>query len=255
MDIKHLRNYEFANLPISRLSSDVLISHIAERLHSVKPQTAQNDLIWLRNIFKAAHPAWGIQVNASEIESAITFCRKKGMIARPDSRDRRPTKDELEALSEHFQNRDGRADIPMFDIMWFAIHSARRQAEITRLRWADNDEKHLTGMVRDIKHPRKKGLNKRFKYTQAAWDIVQRQPKTSEFIFPYNAKSVGATFTRACHLLEIKDLRFHDLRHEATSRLFEAGYSIPEVQLFTLHESWAVLRRYVNLRPEGVSLR
>jgi hypothetical protein len=51
-----------------------------------------------------------------------------------------------------------------------------------------------------------------------AWAIVARQPRTDERIFPYNAKSVSAAFTRACKILGIKDLRFHDGRHEATSR-------------------------------------
>jgi hypothetical protein len=47
-------------------------------------------------------------------------------------------------------------------------------------------------------------------------------------------------------------LRFHDLRHEATSRLFERGYQIHEVAQFTLHESWNELKRYTNLRPENL---
>jgi site-specific recombinase XerD len=42
------------------------------------------------------------------------------------------------------------------------------------------------------------------------------------------------------------------LRHEATSRLFEKGYSIQEVAQFTLHESWATLRRYTHLHPENI---
>lgn len=53
----------------------------------------------------------------------------------------------------------------------------------------------------------------------------------------------------------ITDLRFHDLRHEATSRLFERGYSIQEVAQFTLHESWATLNRYTHLKPEDVPER
>lgn len=48
------------------------------------------------------------------------------------------------------------------------------------------------------------------------------------------------------------DLRFHDLRDEATSRLFERGYQIHEVAQFTLHESWNELKRYTHLRPENV---
>ena len=78
------------------------------------------------------------------------------------------------------------------------------------------------------------------------------QPKGSAYIFPYEPRSVGAAFTRACHVLGIKDLRFHDLRHEATSRLFERGYQIHEVAQFTLHDSWNELKRYTNLRPENL---
>ena len=141
----------------------------------------------------------------------------------------------------------------MNDVLDFAIESTRRQAEICRLRWEDNDARTRTGLVRDVKHPfNKEGNHRRFKYTPEAWAIVQRQPQTSEYIFPYNAKSVRAAFTRACHMLQIPDLRFHDGRHEGTCGLFERGYQIHEVTQFTLHESWAELKRYANLRPEDV---
>jgi len=81
---------------------------------------------------------------------------------------------------------------------------------------------------------------------------VEAQPRASQYVFPYDPKSIGSAFTRACQLLGIKDLRFHDLRHEATSRLFERGYQIHEVAQFTLHDSWNELERYANLRPENV---
>ena len=82
-----------------------------------------------------------------------------------------------------------------------------------------------------------------------------RQRHGKRRIFPYEGKSVGAAFRRACKMLDIHDLRFHDLRHEATSRLFETGYSIVEVQQFTLHDSWGTLSRYTHLRPETVQIR
>lgn len=50
--------------------------------------------------------------------------------------------------------------------MDFAITSTRREAEICRLEWRDNDKLNRTGMVRDAKHPRsKEGNHRRFKYT------------------------------------------------------------------------------------------
>lgn len=70
-------------------------------------------------------------------------------------------------------------------------------------------------------------------------------------IFPYNGRSIGTAFRRVCHTLGIKDLRVHDLRHEATSRLFEAGFSIEHVALVTGHKDWNMLRRDTHIRPEG----
>ena len=101
----------------------------------------------------------------------------------------------------------------------------------------------------------KKGNRREFRILKPALENIQSQPKKADEVFPYNSKSVGAAFTRACHFLEITGLRFHDLRHEATSRLFEKGYSIQEVAQFTLHESWATLKRYTHLKPENVPER
>jgi hypothetical protein len=69
-------------------------------------------------------------------------------------------------------------------------------------------------------------------------------------IFPYNGRSVGTAFCRQCRELKIDDLHFHDLRHEGTSRLFEAGFSIEQVALVTGHKDWKMLRRYTHLKPE-----
>ena len=83
--------------------------------------------------------------------------------------------------------------------------------------------------------------------------MILAQPHSSEHIFPYDPKSVGAAFTRACRVLGIKDLRFHDLRHEATSRLFERGYQIHEVAQFMpprfVERTQALCE---NLRPENL---
>nr|WP_316231698.1 tyrosine-type recombinase/integrase [Bradyrhizobium sp. SZCCHNR1051] len=56
-------------------------------------------------------------------------------------------------------------------------------------------------------------------------------------------RSVGTAFRRQCQQLKIDDLHFHDLRHEGTSRLFEAGFSIEQVALITGYKDWKVLRR------------
>jgi integrase len=252
--LQFLENHPVGKWNALSITTGQLIKHVQERrAEGAGPATVANDLTWIGVVLRAARSVDGIAVRPDVVQEARTACRELRLIGKARRRERRPTDAELARLKEYFERCDRRSNIPMCDIMDFAIHSARREAEICRIEWDDNDSFGRTGMVRDAKRPREKdGNHRRFKYMPEAWAIVERQPGTSEYIFPYDPKSVGAAFTRVCHVLGIEDLHFHDLRHEATSRLFERGYQIHEVAQFTLHESWNELKRYTNLRPENV---
>ncbi len=236
------------------LSVGRLVRHVrARRAEGTGPATVSIDLTYIGVVLETAQVAGPFPVDPQVVEEARRACRRLRLIAAPNRREVRPTDQQLLSLTDHFLNRGPRATIPMADIIWFAVYSARREDEICRLRWADNDPVTRTGLVRDLKHPeRKEGNHRRFRYTQDGWEIVQRQPRASEFIFPYKAASIKEMFRRACEHLHIEDLHFHDLRHEATSRLFERGYEIHEVQQFTLHATWQQLKRYTHLRPEQI---
>jgi len=255
--IRYLEKCAIAQMLPGEIKASDIIAHIRSRRHGgAGPSTANNDIVWLRVILRYARAAWDLSFDLTIIDDAVEVLKAEKMIAKAKSRDRRPTARELAALTKFFKKRDERrSNIPMNDIMWFAIHSARRQGEITELLFSDNDEENQTGVVRDLKHPTERNQIRRFKYTPEAWEILERQKHDEDRIFPFEPRSVGSAFRLACKLLDIQDLHFHDLRHEATSRLFEAGYSIVEVQQFTLHESWATLSRYTHLRPELVTIR
>ncbi|MBD3898197.1 site-specific integrase [Halomonas sp. ML-15] len=260
--IEQLKRFPIARVQITELTSQQIVEHGLMRSNSgIKPATINQDIVWLGIILKTAVAAWKMPVNLSEFEAAKLLLRSKGLIGKSKSRNRRPTQAEIERLRAYFQRSQRirpSAIIPMEDIMDFAIVSSRRQEEITRLLWSDLDEQASTCWVRDAKHPRQKwGNHKRFKLTADAMVIIQRQPraKGEDRIFPYNASSIGTRWRAATAASGIDDLRFHDLRHEATSRLFEAGYEIVEVQQFTLHESWDMLKRYTHLKPEALKLK
>ena len=252
--LEFLERHSIGKANVLTLTSAVLIDHVrSRRADGTGPATVINDLVWIGVVLRAAKNVKELPVRPEITQEASGACRELRLISKPRRRARRPTADELARLREYFASRDRRAQIPMQAIMDFAIASARREAEICRLEWRDNDATARTGWVRDAKHPMSKdGNHRRFKYTPEAWAIAESQPRTSARVFPYDPKSIGAAFTRACHVLGIEDLRFHDLRHEATSQLFERGYQIHEVAQFTLHESWNELKRYTNLRPESV---
>ena len=116
-------------------------------------------------------------------------------------------------------------------------------------------------LIRDRKDPRRKsGNNQRIPLLDAtgydAVAIIEEQRafarNSCSRIFPYNGRSVGTAFRRQCRALNIDDLHFHDLRHEGTSRLFEAGFPIEQVSLVTGHKDWKMLRRYTHLKPESL---
>ncbi len=252
--LEFLERHSLGKLEALSLTSADLIRHVQlRRADGAGPATVLNDLIWIGVVLRAAKSVKELPVRPEIVQQARTACRELRLVGKPRKRTRRPTAEELKRLREHFKRRDRRATIPMQAIMDFTIASARRESEICRLEWRDNDKATRTGMVRDAKHPTAKdGNHRRFKYTPEAWALVTAQPQTSENIFPYDPKSIGTAFTRACKLLGIQDLRFHDLRHEATSRLFERGYQIHEVAQFTVHDSWNELKRYTNLKPENL---
>jgi len=66
------------------------------------------------------------------------------------------------------------------------------------------------------------------------------------------AGAVSDKFADVAQLAGCPDLRFHDLRHEACSRLFEQGLSIEQVALVSGHKSWDTLKRYTQLKPGEV---
>jgi integrase len=140
----------------------------------------------------------------------------------------------------------------MHRIATFAIFSTRRQDEICRITWSDYEPDTKRVLVRDMKHPGdKEGNDTWVELPDPCPAIIEATPRTSDRIFPYTADAISAAFTRACKVLEIDDLHFHDLRHEGTSRLFEMGRTIPLAASVTGHRSWTSLQRYSHLRQTG----
>lgn len=248
-DLTKLLKRDIAKFNVHKLSAKDLIAHIRQRNTECQPQTAANDLIWLNTVINTMKGVIDLDTDLSIFQSAREVLRREGLIAGSNQRERRPTPLELWQLSRYFSHNK-----TMLHIIWFAVYSARRQSEITKLRWEDLNHDDRTIWVRDLKDPRKKGVKKKCKLPRSAYKIIMKQPQHGALIFPFNSKTIGANFTRACKLLEIDDLHFHDLRHHSTSCLFEKGLSIQQVQLVTLHSSWQTLQRYCNMNAADLDI-
>lgn len=245
---------ELAHLPAVGLRAADILAHCSRRRAvGAQPQTIQGDLIWIRVVLRHARSAWGVPVPLEQVEEAIHTARAARLIARSQRRERRPTAEELATLSVYFRDRC-RSGMPMLEILWLAIYTGRRLDELFRLRLEDADRAHGVWRVRDLKHPGgARGNDAVATVPPLAWEVVAALEAAGVpgegRLLPFNARSVGTVFARAVRLLGIADLHFHDLRHEACSRLAEDGRTIPEIQRVSLHESWGSLSRYVQLPP------
>ena len=72
-------------------------------------------------------------------------------------------------------------------------------------------------------------------------------------MFPVSANAFQLSWERVKLRAQIENFRFHDLRHEAISRFFELGLSVPEVSLISGHKDARMLFRYTHLKPENVA--
>lgn len=247
-DLEKLKTREIAKIDVHRLTSRDLVKHIQARNTECKPQTAANDLIWLGNILTTMRGLLDFKYDESIFSTAREILRKEHLIAKSDHRERLPTAQELLKLSRILKNT------PAYNVWWFALYSARRISEITRIEWDDINHEKRTVVIRNLKDPRKKNVIKLAKIPTNAYRIILRQQKTKTRVFPYNSKTIGKYFTEACKMAGIKDLHFHDSRHAATTWLFNKGLQIQQVQQVTLHSSWSSLKRYSNLNPEDIDI-
>lgn len=249
--LNSIKKYDFAKLPCSSVTSQEIVKFAQELAADKSPSTVGNYISHFGAVVSVAGPAWDIPLDPEAIRAARIVLTRLGIIGRSTRRDRRPTMDELDKLMTLFAGRKADA-LPMAKIVAFALFSTRRQEEITRITWADLDEKHSRVLVRDMKDPSEKSGNDVWcDLPEPALKIIQSMPRTAEQIFPYLAATIGTTFRDARELLSLGDLRFHDLRHEGVSRLFEMGLNIPHVAAVSGHRSWQNLKRYTHIRQSG----
>ena len=89
--------------------------------------------------------------------------------------------------------------------------------------------------------------------TDAAHAILRSLGSIGDTVFPLTPGAMRLAWDRACGRAGLINLRFHDLRHEATSRLFEKGLNVLEVATITGHKNLKHLQRYTHLRAEDLA--
>ncbi|WP_107498602.1 site-specific integrase [Thalassobius sp. I31.1] len=252
--LRSILEHDIADMDCADIQSHDIVAFAKEIGTNRTPSTVSNYLSHLGAVFALARPAWGMELNQQAMKDAFVVCNRLGITGKGRNRDRRPTLAELDALLTLFKDKHAHrpSSLPMHMIVGFALFSTRRQEEITRVAWDGLDTEHGRVFITDMKHPGDKvGNDVWCDLPDPALKIALAMPRKKDMVFPFNSDTISAAFTRACKFLEIEDLRFHDLRHEGVSRLFETGLSIPQVAAVSGHRSWSSLQRYTHIKQSG----
>lgn len=167
------------------------------------------------------------------------------------SRTRRLEAGEEEALLHELSKaRQASVVVPLVRL---AIETAMRQGELLALEWSDVriSGDHGTAVLRDTKI----GEQRIVPLSAHACELLGSMPRPIKggLVFPIGKNSLRTVWDLACKRAGIEDLRFHDLRHEATSRLFELGLDRIEAASITGHKTLQMLKNYTHLRAEKLA--
>lgn len=228
-----------------------------DRLKNGVPQpraanTVRLELALIGHLFTIAIKEWGLGLTYNPVLN----------IRRPApgaGRNRRLSDEEetrLLALVDKHSN-------PMLRwIVRIAIETGMRSSEIVGLKVAQVDLERRVVRLQETKNT----MPRTVPLSMGALDVFKQaianpvRPKETDLIFfgepgrdwirrPYNFNKSWLLIKEAAGL---KDLRFHDLRHEAVSRFVELGLSDQEVSAISGHRSMQMLKRYTHLRAEDL---
>ena len=125
-----------------------------------------------------------------------------------------------------------------------------RQGELLALRWERVDLEARTAYLEDTKN----GEARTVPLSSRAVAVLEALPRSANGrVFPITAQAVKLSWGRACKRAGIKGLHFHDLRHEATSRLAEKLPNLIELAAVTGHKDLRMLKRYYHPRAADLA--
>jgi integrase len=232
----------FLRHPICRRPvSDITTAHFAgyrdERLNDIKPASVKRALVPIHNLYEVARTEWDLPIR----ENPLT---KLKFVDSDQRRERRLRPGELGALIEAAKLTRNKSVLP---IVTLAMETAMRRGEILAIR-----KQHINLDKRTLLIPESKnGRARTIPLSIPATELLGRQLCEGR-LFPLSANAFRLAWQRLTKRAAITDLHFHDLRHEAISRLFEKGLSVPEVALISGHSDLRMLLRYTHPMSEGI---
>lgn len=226
-------------VPLAKLDAQTLAQWRDGRLKEVSGASVVRELRTLSAVLVHARKEWCVPVNnpVADIKQPSQGAKRERRIV-PGEESRL-----LAELTPRYQR-----------VVLFALETAMRRGEVLGLRWEHVDLKKHVALLSMTKN----GEARRVPLSTGAIAVLQEAGQVRSLdgrVFPVNAQSLAHAWGAACARAGIESLHFHDLRHEAVSRLFERGLSMMEVASISGHKTLSMLQRYTHLRAEDLAAK
>jgi integrase len=228
-----MQQLSFANLPINKVTLEDMRA-FKEQMNAkgLSDSTVRLNLALLSSLFRHARQEWGLVISnpAAEIKKP-----KPGK-----ARTRRLSKEEEQNLMVALS---ACRNPQVIRIIQFFLETGMRKSEALNLTWDRIDLGKRLVTLEDTKngHPRWIPL------TQEAFDLLNEDPNKTGRAFPITESALTQAWGHALKRAGIKDLRIHDLRHEALSRwAHRLKGDVFKLSMISGHRTLQMAQRYVH---------
>lgn len=255
--IKIILNCEIARLPILLVNREAVLRFLVQiRARNISESTVRKYVMVLSAFFTTAKKVWGMNVS-NPIKEIVVPSNGKG-------RDRRFASGEYERIVAEIKSGH-----PISQMITLSIETACRRGELLNLLWENVD---LEKRIAVLKNTKINSETRVIPLSRTAVTILSMlQRKDSGRVFDISEDSVYSawSYARSRALKKyidqcaaenvepkanyINGLRWHDMRHEGTSRLFEHGLDLMEVASVTGHKTLSMLRNYTHLKAQNLA--
>ncbi len=231
---------KFGDYNLSAVTPAMVAKWRDELSKKLAPQTVQHYLAVLNRLYKAAARDFGIPLPLGNPVAAVR------MPTISNARERRLKGDEETRLIEALDASRGKH---LKSVTLLALETAMRRSELLALRWEHIDLKRRILHLPETKN----GTSRDVPLSTKAVAVLEDVPrKMTGQVFDTSETAITEGFQRVAKRAGIQDFRFHDLRHEATSRLAEK-LQMHELGKVTGHKSPRMLMRYYHPRAEDLA--
>ncbi|WP_231727229.1 site-specific integrase [Kordiimonas lipolytica] len=245
--VRKWQKHRLALVALANLTAADLASWRDERLAEGRSaSTIRNEISHISNVFTLARTEWALGKIKNPVRD-VNWPSTNG-----NGRDRRLAPGEEEKILE--QCDTSVKSIWVKPMIILALETAARRGELLSVVWEDVDLEKREMRFRGTKNGDDRSIPLSTRAVEVLKGLPSADAKQGRVI---DCKEVA--FVQCWQRLQkqlckkgIRDLRFHDLRHEATSRLIEKGLGVMEAAHVTGHRSLQMLKRYTHIRPQSL---